>query len=153
MSFWKTAKAYLGLEEDGLTGEIRTFSESTGPSIEPPQVTPPPSVERSAPAEVHALEPTAYVDAQEIGDKVRAGLPVVLDLRTAGHDVSTRIVAFACGLAYAVDGGVQRLASSLYLLTPAGVRLDDEDRARVIAGVLEGPAEAVGGIAQHARVT
>jgi cell division inhibitor SepF len=152
VTFWKTAKAYLGLEEDGLTGEIRTFSESTGPPLPDPSVSPPARAGTS-PAEVHALEPAAFVDAQEIGDKVRAGLPVVLDLQTAGHDVATRIVAFSCGLAYAVDGSVDRLAPSLYLLTPAGVRLDDEDRARVIVGVLERPAEAVGETTRHARVT
>ena len=50
---------------------------------------------------------------------VQAGVPVILNLQTTEHELSKRLIDFASGLTYALDGGMQRIAEKIFLLTPA----------------------------------
>ena len=40
--------------------------------------------------------------------------------------------AFASGLTYALDGGMQRIASKVFMLTPRNVQISAEERAELI---------------------
>jgi cell division inhibitor SepF len=42
------------------------------------------------------------------------------------------VIDFACGLTYALDGGIQQVADKVYLLTPRDVQVSAEERARLI---------------------
>jgi cell division inhibitor SepF len=84
---------------------------------------------RGARQSFHFVQPKNFNDVQEVGDKFKASVPVILNLQNADHDLSKRIIDFVSGLTYALDGGMQRIADKVFLLTPEGVELSAEERA------------------------
>ena len=83
-------------------------------------------------AEVHLVVPKSFNDAQQIADRFKASVPVIINLQTAEVDLSKRLIDFASGLTYALDGGMQRVADRVFLLTPADVEVSAEERARLL---------------------
>ena len=63
---------------------------------------------------------------------LKAGQPVILNLQSTDTDLSKRLIDFASGLTYALDGGMQRIADKVFLLTPRNVEVSAEERARLI---------------------
>ncbi len=58
-------------------------------------------------------------------------MPVILNLQTADHELSKRMIDFCSGLTYALDGGMQRIAEKMFLLTPRNVEVSAEEKARL----------------------
>jgi cell division inhibitor SepF len=102
----------------------------------PPRREPRPSRLRSvtapSPAKVHLVVPRQFNDAKQIADRFKAQMPVILNLQGAEADLSKRLIDFASGLTYALDGSMQRVADKVFLLTPRDVELSAEERARAI---------------------
>ncbi|HEX4747110.1 MAG TPA: cell division protein SepF [Gaiellaceae bacterium] len=90
------------------------------------------SVSAPAPAKVHLVVPRAFNDAKGIADRFKAQMPVILNLQSADTELSKRLIDFASGLTYALDGSMQRVADKVFLLTPRDVELSAEERARVL---------------------
>ena len=76
--------------------------------------------------------PRSFNDAQQIADRFKDGVPVILNLQSADQDLSKRLIDFASGLTYALDGGMQRVADKVFLLTPRNVEVSAEERARML---------------------
>src|SRR6266540_4107700 len=89
-----------------------------------------PSGGAAAPATVHLVVPRSFNDAQQIADKFKESIPVILNLQGSDQDLSKRLIDFASGLTYALDGGMQRVADKVFLLTPRNVEVSAEERAR-----------------------
>jgi len=85
-----------------------------------------------APATVHLVVPRSFNDAQQIADKFKESIPVILNLQGSDQDLSKRLIDFASGLTYALDGGMQRVADKVFLLTPRNVEVSAEERARLL---------------------
>ncbi len=83
-------------------------------------------------ARVHLIIPRSFNDAQQLADRFKDGVPVILNLQSADQDLSKRLIDFASGLTYALDGAMQRVADKVFLLTPRNVELSAEDRARML---------------------
>jgi cell division inhibitor SepF len=81
---------------------------------------------------VHLILPRSFNDAQQIADRFKQSIPVILNLQNADAELSKRLIDFASGLTYALDGGMQRIADKVFLLTPRDVELSAEDRARML---------------------
>jgi cell division inhibitor SepF len=81
---------------------------------------------------VHLVIPKSFNDAQDVADKFKETIPVILNLQGSDTDLSKRLIDFASGLTYALDGGMQRIADKVFLLTPRNVELSSEERARLI---------------------
>ncbi len=90
------------------------------------------SVSAPAPAKVHLVVPRAFNDAKGIADRFKAQIPVIINLQSADTELSKRLIDFASGLTYALDGSMQRVADKVFLLTPRDVELSAEERARAI---------------------
>jgi cell division inhibitor SepF len=90
------------------------------------------SVTAPAPAKVHLVAPRAFNDAKQIADRFKAQTPVIINLQSADTELSKRLIDFASGLTYALDGSMQRVADRVFLLTPRDVELSAEDRARAM---------------------
>ena len=90
------------------------------------------SVTTPSPAKVHLVVPRTFNDAKQIADRFKAQMPVILNLQGAETDLSKRLIDFASGLTYALDGSMQRVADKVFLLTPRDVELSAEERARAI---------------------
>ena len=81
---------------------------------------------------VHLVVPKSFNDAQDVADKFKDAIPVIVNLQSADSNLSVRFVDFASGLIYALDGGMQRIADKVFLLTPRNVEVSAEERARLI---------------------
>ena len=81
---------------------------------------------------VHLVIPKSFNDAQDVADKFKDTIPVILNLQGSDTDLSKRLIDFASGLTYALDGGMQRIADKVFLLTPRNVEVSAEERARLI---------------------
>ena len=81
---------------------------------------------------MHLVIPKSFNDAQQVADKFKDGVPVVLNLQSTDTDLSKRLIDFASGLTYALDGGMQRLADKVFMLTPRNVQISAEERAELI---------------------
>jgi len=82
--------------------------------------------------QVHLVIPRNFNDAQQVADQFKRQVPVILNLQTADHELSKRMIDFCSGLTYALDGGMQRIAEKMFLLTPRNVDVSAEEKARLI---------------------
>ena len=82
--------------------------------------------------QVQLVVPKSFNDAQQIADQFKDAVPVILNLQGTDTDLSKRLIDFASGLTYALDGGMQRIADKVFLLTPRNVEVSAEERARLI---------------------
>jgi cell division inhibitor SepF len=85
-----------------------------------------------ADVQVHLVSPSSFNDAQEVADRFKRSVPVILNLQTTEAELSKRLIDFASGLTYALDGGMQKIADKTFLLTPRNVEVSAEERARLI---------------------
>ena len=85
-------------------------------------------------AKVHLIAPRSFNDAQQIADRFKRDIPVIINLQNSDAALGKRLIDFASGLTYALDGGMQRVADKVFLLTPRDVELSAEDRARYLEG-------------------
>ncbi|MBV8991193.1 MAG: cell division protein SepF [Solirubrobacterales bacterium] len=81
---------------------------------------------------VHFVAPKNFNDVQDVADKFKDSIPVILNLQGTDTDLSKRLIDFSSGLTYALDGGMQRIADKVFLLTPANVEVSAEERARLV---------------------
>ena len=88
-------------------------------------ISPPPQVK------VHIIEPKNFNDCQQIADKFKSNVPVIINLQLSDADLSKRLIDFASGLTYGLDGGMQKIADRVFLLTPSNVEVSAEERRRL----------------------
>ncbi|HEX6666831.1 MAG TPA: cell division protein SepF [Solirubrobacterales bacterium] len=89
-------------------------------------------VDNGGDIQVHLVIPRNFNDAQQVADQFKRSVPVILNLQTADHELSKRMIDFCSGLTYALDGGMQRIAEKMFLLTPRNVEVSAEEKARLI---------------------
>jgi cell division inhibitor SepF len=87
---------------------------------------------RNGEQRVHLVIPKSFNDAQQVADRFKDEVPVILNLQGTETDLSKRLIDFASGLTYALDGGMQRIADKVFMLTPRNVEISAEERARLI---------------------
>jgi cell division inhibitor SepF len=90
------------------------------------------AVPNPASVRVHLVLPRSFNDAQQIADKFKQSIPVILNLQNADTELSKRLIDFTSGLTYALNGGMQRVADKVFLLTPRNVEVSAEERARLL---------------------
>jgi cell division inhibitor SepF len=82
--------------------------------------------------QVHLVIPRNFNDAQQVADQFKRSVPVILNLQTTDHELSKRLIDFCSGLTYSLDGGMQRIAEKIFLLTPRNVEVSAEEKARLL---------------------
>ncbi len=87
-------------------------------------------VRRSEP-ESQVIVARNFSDAQTLADSIRMGRTVVLDLRNTEPEMVRRIVDFASGLTYALDGKMAKTAQGVILVTPPGSSLGVGEQERL----------------------
>lgn len=80
---------------------------------------------------MHIVEPKSYSEAQSIADKFKQGTPVILNMAVTQPDLAKRLLDFASGLTYGLDGGLQKVSDRVFMLTPHNVEVSDVDRRRL----------------------
>ncbi|HEY5341960.1 MAG TPA: cell division protein SepF [Candidatus Aquilonibacter sp.] len=76
---------------------------------------------RRAGTEVSVYSPRSFQDVVEIADALRNRQVVIVNLQNADRSLLQRVVDFTSGVAYTIDGKIQKLAEAIYLVVPAGV--------------------------------
>ena len=148
---WKKTMQYLGLVEDddledlddsveapdggGEPAPVRRIAREVA-SVDRPEtiVRTMPSSRVPAMASIHRSEPRRFNDARDIGERYRQGVPVIMNLQGADDPVARRLVDFASGLVFGLDGKIEMVASRVYLLTPANMEVSAEERERLVEG-------------------
>ena len=77
--------------------------------------------------EPHTVRPRRFDQAQEVADKFKDGQPVIMNLEGADRGVARRLIDFASGICYAMDGSMEKVATGVYLLKPPQQRYDEYD--------------------------
>jgi cell division inhibitor SepF len=69
-------------------------------------------------AEPVTVRPRRFDQAQELADKFKDGQSVILNLESTERDVARRLIDFASGVCYSLDGSMEKVATGVYLLKP-----------------------------------
>ncbi len=117
------------LRRDDVSEIDDIFSDDDGPA---PRRQLRPASNGNDNVQVHFVTPRNFNDAQEIADKFKRSVPVILNLQSASTELSKRMIDFGSGLTYALDGGMQKIAEKTFLLTPANVEVSAEEKARLV---------------------
>jgi len=125
--------SFFSLRDDE-NEEFYDDEEPVGPS----RVVPLTRGGKRAGVEVGLFSPRGFQDVVEIADALRARQVVIVNLQNADRSLLQRVVDFTSGVAYTIDGKIQKLAESIYLVVPAGVVVNAEGmRDAMLAGTLE----------------
>jgi cell division inhibitor SepF len=108
---------------EDVTTSRRPQPASDDSSVQPRPINPRPMVApRPAPAassaDPYTVRPRRFDAAQEIADKFKEGLPVIMNLENTDREVSRRLIDFASGLCYGLNGSMEKVASGVYLVKP-----------------------------------
>jgi cell division inhibitor SepF len=155
---WQKALGYLGLADEKDEEEFEDYEEepyqSTSSTVRKISRTPDLTrVERVAalrsvrqaqrqaqaqvaqPAtvitEVNRVEPRTFNDAQQIADKFKSRVPVIVNLQQCEIPLSKRLIDFCSGLTYGLNGSMQWVADKAFILIPAGVEFTAEEKRRL----------------------
>jgi cell division inhibitor SepF len=82
-------------------------------------------------SKITTLRPKDYSEARTIGERFRDGTPVIMDLVSMDNADAKRLVDFAAGLAFALRGSFDKVATKVFLLSPADVDVSPEERRRI----------------------
>jgi cell division inhibitor SepF len=110
------------------TSSDRPASSERSASSRSAVVRPLPTAAASKPC---VIGPASFNDAQEVADKFKINVPVILNLQGVERDLARRIIDFASGLCYGLGGQMERVANQVYLLTPSDVEVSPEERRRL----------------------
>lgn len=119
---FKRARAFIGLEEEGDDGRkysqqldmatiLKNKKESKG----------------EVGYEVMFYEPKVYEDSLNISTHLRAGSPVIINLRNLDPAEGTRLIDFVCGTAYAIDGHMMKIGETIFLFSPNNIAITAAD--------------------------
>ncbi len=79
---------------------------------------------RAGNPEVAVFAPRAFGDVTDIADALRSRQVVIVNVQQADRGLLQRIVDFTSGVAYTLEGKIQKLAEGMYLVVPAGVQVN-----------------------------
>ena len=110
---------------------VRTLTDTDIPAVDvtKPIIRPVPA----SSARVQVVEPKGFNDAQEVGERIKSGQPVIVNLQGVDSDLKRRLIDFCSGLTYAIGGSMSRVSDQVFLLTPANVDVSDEEKDRLAA--------------------
>jgi cell division inhibitor SepF len=112
MSMFSKIGSFFSIRDDEEEFELEDTSS--------PRVVPLSTAGRRG-SQVSVFSPRSYQDVVEIADSLRNRQVVIINLQNADRTLLQRVVDFSSGVAYTIDGKIQKLAESIYLVVPAGV--------------------------------
>lgn len=147
---WKKTLNYLGLVEDeeGFVEDLPEADPSPVRRMRPQAVQEVPSdaegvvrtiasprTVTTATSSIHRSEPKRFNEAREVADRYKNGSAVIMNLQSTEDSIARRLVDFASGLVYGLDGKIELVANRVYLMTPANVEVSAEERERIAGGM------------------
>ena len=123
---------------------VRSVTQSVRPTFNPipvssrgsvaPALAPAPSyvpLQEASPIidQIFTIHPRFYNEARIVGERYRTSQPVLMNLSDMEESERKRLVDFASGLVFGLHGSIERVTSKVFLLTPANVRVSNENKA------------------------
>ncbi|MFE1291846.1 cell division protein SepF [Streptomyces sp. NPDC058751] len=120
----RKASAWLGLVDDNDDERYYDDDYAEGQDSGDAWVTDPRVKVASETAEekgrrIGTVTPDSFRDARGIGELFRDGVPVIINLTSMEASDAKRVVDFAAGLTFGLRGTIERVATRVFLLTPA----------------------------------
>lgn len=111
-------------EEDFYEEEVKTRERQvkTTPKITPIRN----SKKQGAGMEVCVIKPTSVEDAREITETLLNNRTVVLNVEGLNVEIAQRIIDFASGSCFAIQGNLQKISNFIFILTPASVDISGD---------------------------
>jgi len=119
--------AAVALVDEPDEREDRSYSEVTPLPRRTPVAQVVNDVEVSAVNRITTIHPRTYNEAKNIGESFREGTPVIMNLTDLGDADAKRLVDFAAGLVFGLQGTIERVTNKVFLLSPAHVEVTSED--------------------------
>ena len=88
--------------------------------------------------EVCVIRPNSIEDAREITETLLANRTVVLNLEGLDVAIAQRIIDFASGSTYAINGNLQKISNCIFIITPASVDISG-DFQEILSGTFDVP--------------
>lgn len=94
------------------------------------------ALHQSPRAKLVVTEPRSFDDIPGILDHLKRHRPVIITVSEIDRNLARRVLDFAGGAAYALDGSMQKVSDGIFLFTPSNfeIGLDVPARAEVAAG-------------------
>jgi cell division inhibitor SepF len=83
---------------------------------------------------VAVFAPRSFADVTEVADALRSRQVCIVNLQGADRTLLQRVVDFTSGVAYTIDGRIQKLADAIYLIVPAGVNVSSDGLKEQVDG-------------------
>lgn len=99
--------------------------------------------EEEAGMTVCVIKPHSMEDAKEITEELLGNCTVILNLEGLELDLAQRLIDFASGSCYAIDGNLQKISNYIFVITPASIEITG-DFENVLAGAFDVPIESRG---------
>lgn len=138
MGFLNRVKNFLSPEEDyyeeepmeyydepveNTVGQTRTSRNTS--NVVPFQSSP---VKKTS--KIYVMEPSVYSEAERIADALLKGEAVLINFRRMEPKDAKRVIDFVVGVAYAINGDVQKVRDEIFICSPANFQVqgnfDDE---------------------------
>jgi len=139
LSIWDTVKAFIGISEteeefnqklitsipaeerrEEPRNNITYFSVNNNGNKKKPGV--------ANSREMKIIEAVAYEDSREIADYMRAGFPLIVDIKQLDTESARKLIAFLSGTAYALKSHVQKLSGQSFIFTPPDMPISDQKK-------------------------
>lgn len=88
--------------------------------------------------EVCVIKPTTVEEAREITETLLDNRTVILNLESIDVEIAQRIIDFASGSTYAINGNLQKISNYIFIITPASVDISG-DFQEIISGTFDVP--------------
>jgi cell division inhibitor SepF len=82
---------------------------------------------------VSLFAPRAFADVTQIADALRSRQVVIVNLQGVDRGLLQRVVDFTSGVAYTLDGKIQKLADAMYLIVPPGTNVNSDGIRETLA--------------------
>ncbi|MFB7273794.1 MULTISPECIES: cell division protein SepF [Streptomyces] len=129
----RKASAWLGLVEDN---DERYYDDEYAGSAETgetwttdPRVRVASETAQERDRRIATVSPESFRDARSIGELFRSGVPVIMNLTAMEAADAKRVVDFAAGLIFGLRGSIDRVATRVFLLSPADTEIVTGDAA------------------------
>ncbi|MCX4509960.1 MULTISPECIES: cell division protein SepF [Streptomyces] len=123
----RKASAWLGLVEDNderyYDDEYAEGSGSGDQWVTDPRVRVASESAEEQGRRIATIAPDSFRDARGIGEHFRDGVPVIVNLTAMEPADAKRVVDFAAGLTFGLRGSIERVATRVFLLTPADTEI------------------------------
>ena len=82
---------------------------------------------------VSLFAPRTFADVTLIADALRGRQVVIVNLQGVDRGLLQRVVDFTSGVAYTLDGKIQKLADAMYLVVPPGTHVNSDGIRETLA--------------------